>query len=415
MRPVISVGLRKVSWLRIGWWGIWGLALFLAGCASQPELPKENPAVVTARANGSCLESYDPTVDYFPDKVQIDYAQGFQVEYRQHYKVVTVREPWRQATDVFQYVLVQCGAPVPEGFDRAQVIEVPAQTAIALSTTHLPHFTKLGILDRTIGINRIDRVNTPEVREKFDRGALVEVGSGSTLNVEAVLAARPDLVLTFGTGNAATDSHPKLLELGIPVAIVAEYMESSPLGRAEWLKFTALFFNREAEAEEVFAAIARRYETAARRARSVADRPTVFAGFGYKGTWHVPGGKSYVAQFLKDAGADYLWAEADATGSIPLDFEVVFDRAVDADFWLNGSQAWRTREDAIADDPRYGRFQALQAGRLFNNDARLNPSGGNDYWEGGTVNPDVVLADLMQIFHPKLAPDRELVYYRQVE
>ena len=410
MRPIISVGL-----LKIGWWGIAGLLLCLAGCASRQEPPGKLPIEAMARADGSCLESFDPTVDYFPDKAQIDYAKGFQVEYRQHYKVVTVREPWREATDIFQYVLVQCGAPVPEGFDRAQVIEVPAQTAIALSTTQLPHFTKLGILDRAIGINRIDSVNTPEVRQKFDRGALIEVGSGSTLNVEAVLAARPDLVLTFGTGNTATDSHPKLLELGIPVAIVAEYMESSPLGRAEWLKFTALFFNREAKAEEVFAAIARRYEAAAQRARSVADRPTVFAGFGYRGTWHVPGGKSYVAQFLHDAGADYLWAESDATGSIPLDFEAVFDRAVNADFWLNGSQGWKTREDAIVEDDRYGRFQALQAGRLFNNDARLNPSGGNDYWESGTVNPDVVLADLIQIFHPELAPDRELVYYRQVE
>ncbi|MEO1134353.1 MAG: ABC transporter substrate-binding protein, partial [Cyanobacteria bacterium J06639_1] len=386
-----------------------GLLLLLASCQPQPE------AAIAPERSRSCLESYDAAVDYFPHKIQTQHAAGFEVEYHNHYKVVTVRNPWRGATETFRYVLVQCGAPTPEDVAGAQVVEVPVRSAIALSTTHLPHFAKLDLLDRLVGVSRFRQVNTPAVREKIDRGELVETGSGSTLNVEGVLATRPDLVLTFGTGNAETDSHPKLLELGIPVAIVSEYMESSPLGRAEWLKFTALFFNAEKAATEVFAEIDRQYEATRQLVQNVDRRPTVFTGFSYNGTWFVPGGQSYVAQFLDDAGADYLWADRDTIGSIPLDFEAVFDRAVEAEYWLNGSQEWRTRADAIARDDRYGRFQALQESRLFNNDARLNPSGGNDYWESGMVNPHVVLADLIAMFHPELLPDRELVYYRRLD
>ncbi len=196
------------------------------------------------------------------------------------------------------------------------------------------------------------------------------------------------------------------------MAIVAEYLESSPLGRAEWLKFTALFFNQEAQAEQVFGTIAEDYNALVQITQDLELRPTVFTGFSYDGTWYMPGGKSYVAQLLRDAGATYLWAEIDQTGSLPLDFEAVYDRAARADFWVNVSQDWQSQGDAIAADPRYGEFFALQAGHLFNNNARLNATGGNDYWEGGLINPHLVLADLIKILHPELLPDHELVYYQ---
>lgn len=398
------------------------LAFSLAACAPVAAPPVAEPGVPvtvateapTHNLTDSCIETFDPTVDYFPEKLTIDYSEGWTVEYFNHYKVITVLNPWRDAEETFQYVLVQCGAPVPEGYDNAQVIEVPIDTVITMSTTQLPHLVKLDRLDALIGHDDFAYVNTPEVRALIDAGKLVEVGGGADVNVELVLDANPDLVMTYGLGNPQWDAHPKLLEAGLKVALNSEYMETSPLGRVEWIKFTAAFFNAEAKAAEVFDEIANRYNEMSKVAKATETKPTVFVGIMRGDAWNMPGGRSYIARFLADAGAAYLWADDETTGSIPLDFEKVFERAAEADFWLNTS-SWQSREEAAAADERYTQFRAYQTGAMYNNNARLNENGGNDYWEGGLANPDVVLADLIKIFHPELLPDHELVYYRQLE
>lgn len=362
-----------------------------------------------------CVTDYDLETDYFPDKINFSYSKGVTVDYHKHYKIVTVQNPWRDADVQFQYVLVQCGTPVPMGFDEAQIIQVPANTIVTLSTTHLPHLEKLKLLNTLIGVNEFKRINTAGVVEMTKQGKLVEVGSDANFNVELVLDLNPDLVMTYGSGNPEFDSYPKLLEAGLNVAINAEYMENTPLGRAEWLKFTALFFNREKVAEEVFGEIARKYEAIAAKTRKIQDRPTVLLGYNFNGIWYVPGGNSYVAQYLKDAGADYLWAKNDSTASLPLDFEVVLDRAIDADYWLNLNPDWVKRSQILSADPRYGEFSAVNSGRVFSNNARLNQNGGNDYWESGIVNPHLVLSDLIEIMHPDVLSEHELIYYRKLE
>lgn len=360
-----------------------------------------------------CVESYDPAVDYFPDKVTPQYAVGWTVEYHNHYKVVTLPTPWNNATEPFQYVLVQCGTPAPDGYPAAQVIEVPIRTIITMSSTQLPHLVKLDRLDSLIGHESFQYVNTPEVRALIDAGKLVEVGSGADVNIEVVLDAAPDIIMPFGLGNPEQDAHPKLLEAGLNVAVNAEYMETTPLGRVEWVKYMALFFNEEARASEVFTEIADRYNAMAEVARTVEDKPTAFTGIPRGDTWYMTGGNSYFAHFLADAGARHLWAEDNTTGSIPLSFEVVYDQAREGEFWFNTS-SWTTLAEVVANDARLADFTAYQTGNIYNNNARLNESGGNDYWESGLANPDVVLADLIKILHPELLPDHELVYYHQL-
>lgn len=206
------------------------LAFSLAACAPVAAPPVAEPGVPvtvateapTHNLTDSCIETFDPTVDYFPEKLTIDYSEGWTVEYFNHYKVITVLNPWRDAEETFQYVLVQCGAPVPEGYDNAQVIEVPIDTVITMSTTQLPHLVKLDRLDALIGHDDFAYVNTPEVRALIDAGKLVEVGGGADVNVELVLDANPDLVMTYGLGNPQWDAHPKLLEAGLKVALNSE-------------------------------------------------------------------------------------------------------------------------------------------------------------------------------------------------
>lgn len=365
--------------------------------------------------NPACVTDYDPDTDYFPDKIQPEYASGFSVDYYNHYKVVTVNQPWQAAEKTFEYLLVQCGTPTPAGFEDAQAIQVPVSTVVTLSTTYLPHLELLGQLDALIGMDNFSFVYAPDVRHKIEQGALTEFGSGKTLDMERLLVSEPDLIMAYGSGDPDVDSYSRLMEAGLPVALVGEYVETSPLSRAEWLLFTALFFNQEREAQQIFTEISTEYESLVELTAARSERPTVFSGFSYEGTWYMSGGKSYAAQLLKDAGAAYLWENNDSTVTIPLDFESVFDQAATADLWVNVSQDWLSYEDAIATDPRYGKFNAFKQDNVFNNNARMNNTGGNDYWESGAVNPHIILADLIKIFHPELLPEHNLVYYQKLE
>ncbi len=389
------------------------ISTLIIACQS-PKINSEKSAI-----NPACVQKYDPNRDYFPDKVSITHAKGFGVEYHKNYKVITINNPWKDSKTGFKYVLVQCGTPapkdIPKDIQNSQIITVPVNSVISLSTTHLPHLGKLGIVDKLVGISDTKIVNTSEVVEKIKAGKIVNVGNNASVNIEKILELNPDLITTYGTGNAQSDSYPKLLEAGLKVAINAEYMEDSPLGRSEWLKFTALFFNKEKEAEQIFGEVAKKYDAIATKAKAVKSRPSVFVGFNFKGTWYMPGGNSYAAKYLEDAGANYLWSRDRSSGSLPLSFEAIIERATNADFWLNFSQKWKSKKEVLAEDGRYGDFKAVKNGNLFNNNLRVNEGGGNDYWEGGISNPDVVLSDLIKIFHPEVLPQHELVFYRRVE
>lgn len=368
----------------------------------------------TTKITEGCITAYDPAADYFPQKAVLSAASGLTIDYFKNYKVITVLNPWRDATEQFKYILVQCGTPTPPNVGNAQVIEVPIKTIVTMSTTQLPHLAELGLLDSLVGHDSFKYVNTPAVVERIKAGKLREIGSGAQVNVEQLLDLKPDLVMTYGVGNPENDAHPKLLEASLKVAINAEYMEDSPLSRAEWIKFTAAFFNREADATAIYERIATRYNAMAAKAQGVTNKPTIFVGAPFQGTWYMPGGNSYVARLLADAGAAYLWADDDSTGSQQLSFEVVFEKAQNADFWLNTS-SWQRLTDGANADERFTRFAAFQNGKVFNNNARLNENGGNDYWETGVTNPDLVLADLIKIFHPELLPNHKLFFYQQLQ
>jgi iron complex transport system substrate-binding protein len=379
--------------------------------------PIPTPTVIAPTANltQGCVENYDPAVDYFPEKISIEDATGFVVEYFNNYKIVTVLNPWRGAQEQFRYVIVQCGTPAPTDIANALVIEAPAGRVIAMSTTQLPHLEKLDLLDRLIGLDSFLYVNNPKVQRLIQSGVLVEIGGGAEVNVEKTIEAQPDLVMTYGVGDPQYDAHPKLLEAGIPTVINAEYMEGTPLGRSEWLKFTALFFNTEGKAQAEYAAMKQRYLTVAEKVKHGSNKPTVVSGMARKDKWSVPGGGSYFARLILDAGGAYLWADDSSAGSMQLAFEEVYDKAINADVWLlTAFRRYDSIKAILEDEPRYAGLAAVKSGNVWNYDKRVNENGGNDYWETGVANPDILLADLAGIFHPELMPDHELVFWRQI-
>lgn len=363
----------------------------------------------------SCVSDFDPNVDYFPDKAEVEYAAGFSVEYHNNYKLVSV-QPWPNAAEEEwqQYVLVQCGTPAPEDLADLPVIEVPVNRFVATATTMLPHLEAQGVLDRLVGIDTVLYTNTQAVIERFENGELVEVAPGGMgeINVEILIDLEPDVVMAQQFWSGGT-TYSALEEAGVPFVVNSDYADTSPLGQAEWGKYISLFFNTEALANEVFDGVAQRYNELVELVSTVEERPTAIAGSPYEGTWYVAAGDSYLAQLLADAGADYIFADVEGT-SVPMDFEAVLEQGIDSDYWVNINQFWATTDDMLAADERFAEFAAFQNGNLWNNNLIMNANGGNAYFEAGVANPDQLLADLVAIFHPDLLPDHEFIYYQQL-
>ena len=400
--------------------------MVLSACVAQPTTTVAPPDSYVADSaapasppeqnlHEGCVDGYDSTFDYFPQKLTVEYASGFDVEYHGNYKVITVTNPWQGAQESFRYVLVQCGTPAPQDVEGT-VIEVPVGNIIAMSTTYLPTLEDLGLIDRLIGLDSYMWTTNTAVRARIAAGDIAEIGGGAGVNVELTLDLDPALVMTYGIGLADFDTHPVLLEAGIPVALNGDFVEQNPLGRAEWMKFIALFFNREADAAAQFEDIATEYRAVAELTTALTERPAVLLGSVYNGTWYVAGGESYMAKMLADAGAAYLWSGVGNVGALPLDFESVYAVAGEVDFWLNPDNSfWFSAADVLESDPRYGDFAPLKRGQLFNNNAKVNEHGGNAYYEEGAAHPERVLKDLVKILHPQLLPDHELSFYRQVQ
>ncbi|WP_421910050.1 ABC transporter substrate-binding protein [Methanolacinia petrolearia] len=357
--------------------------------------------------------------DYFSSKALPEYAEGFEVEYHDNYKVLSIIDPWGRESGNRTYLLVQKGTEVPAGYDDAAVFYIPVESVAALSTTQIPHIANIGEIDTIQIVSNIQYINNPEIIDRYDEGLIRDVSTAdssmtSGLDAEILIDAEPDAVFVSAMENPDYDDSSKIRELGLKPALVSEYMEKTPLARAEWIKYFSLFYNREEEANALFDEIVSRYDNASAKAKGVSEKTTVFSGNDYYGTWYMPGGESYVAQLIEDAGADYLWSDDNSTGSIPLDFEAVYDTAADADYWINMGTA-NTAGELLAEDERYSKFDAFQNDSIYNNNARVNEFGGNDYWESGVARPDLVLMDLIKIFHPDILPDHELYYYRHIE
>jgi iron complex transport system substrate-binding protein len=390
------------------------LALLAAPVAAQ----RGSPVTAGANITAGCAESDDPAVDYFPQEATVMYAEGFQISYYNNYKVILVNEPFADAGFRYEYVLVQCGTTLPEVIEGTQtigyqVIEVPIQSIVTLSATFLPNLETIGELDALVANDEFDFVYSEAVRARIDAGEMVEVGFPSGIDNELVLDLNPDLIMLNAFSQADLDPLNLLRDEGIPYAANIDYLETSPLGRAEWVKFTAAFFNREEEANNFFTEVEGAYNQLTALTADAEARPTIMVNGLFGDTWFVSGGQSYVARLIADAGGDYLWADDEATGGVPLDFESVLERAADADIWINPN-FWFTLADGLAEDERYAEFAPFASGQVYNNNARVTPMGGNDYYEGAVANPHLLLADLIAIFQPALLPDHELFYYQQL-
>ncbi|MEM9040726.1 MAG: ABC transporter substrate-binding protein [Actinomycetota bacterium] len=377
----------------------------------EADAPVETP---TANLTDGCVESVVEGVDYFPEKVELEYASNFSVSYHDTYKILTIDEPF-PAGEAESYVLVQCGADAPAEVDApapvAATIDVPIGGLLSSSTTHLPFIEQLDRIDDLVGVSSLGFVSSQAVLDRS--GDLIEYASEGALDTEVALTAGADALMTGGTDD---EGHQVLRDAGLPVVANAEWLEPTPLGRAEWIKYMSVLFNEEAAATAQFESVEADYDAVVALAAGVADgeRPSVMTGVDFDGTYFAAGGDSYVASLIADAGGAYVWSDNTETGSLSIDLEAQLERGGDAEIWINGSTFWTSLDGMVEEEPRYGEFAAQQSGQVWVYNRIQNENGGVDYFERGVTRPDLVLADLLKIFHPELAEDHAFEWYQQV-
>lgn len=247
----------------------------------------------------------------------------------------------------------------------------------------------------------------------MESGEVVDVGYGRNLNYELIVNQHPEIVMVYGIGSEVTTYSRKLEELGIPVIMVAEYLEESPLGKAEWIKFIGALFEKEKKAEEIFNKTEQSYLELKKLVAQKTDKPKVLVGSPYKDSWWVPGANSYLANLIADAGGDYLGKNNSSHESYVISFENALAWGNKADVWINMSNL-SSRQEILSTDERFKNFRVFREGKIYNNIKRLSEHGGNDFWESGTVHPDLVLRDLIAIFYPHLI-NNEMIYYQEIK
>lgn len=265
--------------------------------------------------------------------------------------------------------------------------------------------------DCVVGVSGIDYISNPDIQARRD--SVGDVGYEGNINYELLLSLDPDIVLLYGV-NGASAMEGKLTELGIPYMYVGDYLEESPLGKAEWLVALSEIIGKREAGEKVFADIPVRYNALKQKvADAVLDAPSVMLNTPYGDSWFMPSTESYVARLVTDAGGNYIYQKNTGNASAPIDLEEAYMLTSQADMWLNVGMA-NSLDDLKASCPKFTDTRCFRNGYIYNNNLRTNAAGGNDYYESAVVNPDILLRDLVKIFHPELV-EEDFVYYKQLK
>ncbi len=348
------------------------------------------------------------------EEIPVTYAKGFKISQGEGYKIIVVSQAFPASHEPYRYLILESKATEKPNGEFNAVITLPVQKIIATSTTHIPHLDYLEATEKLIGFPNLDLVSSQKTRALINAGKVQDLGSGAQSNIELMINLEPDWVMISTLGNDLKNLEI-LQAAGIPAVINGEYVEQHPLGRAEWIKFTAAFLGKTEEATQVFEEVEREYLEALAVAQKIpeSEKPSVMAGVMYKDIWYAPGNDSWGTQLLKAAGAHYMFENQEGTGSVQLSYEYVLDQAQEADFWLGASDFTNLKVMEAA-DKRYSHFKSFQQGNVYSYTLKKGETGGIEYFELGYMRPDLILKDLIKILHPELLPDYSLYFYSRL-
>jgi iron complex transport system substrate-binding protein len=339
----------------------------------------------------------------------VHYATGFRVYYFDNYTSVEVINPWDTATLLQRYVLIDRNRPVPIDLPKGTIVKVPLRNVAVYTSVHVSIIDQLGELDKITGVCEPEYMALPAVKERICSGRIADLGMATSPDIEKIIDTGTEYIIASPFPN--TD-YGLAEQLGIPIIEAADYMESLPLGRAEWGRFYGLLFRKEAMADSIFRDTEERYLALKTLASTATGRPAVFSEKRYGSFWHVPGNDSYVAHFIRDAGAGYVFEDIPGSGSTPFAFETVLNKAIHADVWLMKYNLTEemTYRNLRAEYTPYENFDAYKKRNIYTCNTGKVP-----YYEEFPMHPDYLLKDLIRIFHPALLPGYTLRYYEKMK
>lgn len=345
--------------------------------------------------------------------LEIKYAKGFSIEEFEDLTLIKIKNPWPDSDKTFTYLLTEENAEIPAEIEYDQKIKVPVKNLVVTSTTHIPALEALNSEEKLSGFPGLDYISSERTRKLISEGKIKELGRNENINTEVLIELNPDVVIGF-----AIDGNNKALEniqkTGIPVVFNGDWIEEEPLGKAEWIKFIGAFLGKKEQAQDIFNEIEKEYLDAKKLALSAENRPTVIGGSMYRDQWFMPSGNSWQARFFADANANYLYKDSEEKGSLALSFENVLEKSQDVDFWISSGQ-FISYTQLLDESSHYSQFKAVENRKVYSVSLSKGETGGVTYFELGPQRPDLVLKDLISIFHPELLQNHQPVFFKPLE
>lgn len=314
---------------------------------------------------------------------------------------------------IYTYILYKNKTKVPDSLKKHQQIKIPVQKIVVTSTTHIPSLEMLQEENTLQAFPSTRYISSKKTRTLIDSGKITDIGTNQALNTEILLAIQPDVVIGFSI-DETTAIYNQLEKANIPLLLNNDWTETTPLGKAEWLKFFGVLYNKTEVATKLFNTIKKDYLQAIDLVKNTSYRPTIMAGSMYKDQWFCPKGDSWAAQFLTKAQGDYLWKNTKGTGSLTLSFETVLDKAKDADFWIDCGQ-FTSIDELLQENPNYNHFKSVTNKQVYSLSAKKGATGGNIYYELAPNRPDWVMRDIIKIIHPELLPDYKFHFFKKLD
>lgn len=342
----------------------------------------------------------------------LKYAEGFDVKNYPAHKEIYVFNPVGKDT-LATYITALHGTELHDSIKNKGIfIPVPAKTIACLSTTSVGCVEILDLQEHLIGAGSPEYIWDEKIQKRIAVGKIREIGRGMGFNIESIVELAPDLLIQNYMDKVDADGN--LSKLGIKVLYNNAWKERSLLGRAEWLKFVALFFCKEQLADSIFYEVERNYMQIKEVAKTASSRPFVMYGYDYKGVWYLPQDSTYVAQTIRDANAIFKGA-GNGSSSVPKSFEEIYELFHNAEYWLSTRAKIQNMKEFLSSNERYIQFDATKNNKVYLNNKREKPTGGNDYWESGINRPDLLLKDIVKILHPELYPEYETTYWKHLQ
>ena len=337
------------------------------------------------------------------------YASGFTVENHGSYTVVELADPWNSRRTLHRYILAPRTSQLPDNLPEGSIIRTPIRRLAVYASIHVSMIEALGAVETIEAVCEPEYIGSASVREKVARGEVANIGSSISPNVEEIINRGVEYIVATPFQNAGYGAASKT---SIPIIEGADYMEPSPLGRAEWIRFFGLLLDRESQADSIFAETERNYLHLKQLASATADRPEVLTEKKYGSSWYVPVRGSSMSVMLADAAAANPFDHLDGAGSAPLAFETVLDRALQSPFWIfkYNAPSLITLSALRNEYPPYSSFAAYKNHKIYACNTALTP-----YHEETPLHPDLLLRDFIHIFHPEILPDHQLRYFHKLK